>query len=48
MAQFNMGQCYILGQGVATDRAKAIYWYKKAAEQGYDNAQYMLSVLGVA
>ncbi|MGN6377079.1 MAG: SPOR domain-containing protein [Sphingomonas sp.] len=38
-AQFNMGQAYKLGHGVPQDRAKALDWYRKAAEQGHFQAQ---------
>ena len=30
------------GRGVETDSAKAAEWYRKAAEQGLDSAQYHL------
>ena len=32
-AQFNMGVLYDEGKGVAEDNAKAIDWYRKAADQ---------------
>ncbi len=33
-AQYNLGLMYENGNGVAKDEAKAIKWYRKAAEQG--------------
>ena len=37
-AQSNLGFCYITGQGVPQNTVQAIYWWKKAAEQGHQNA----------
>ena len=31
---------YDNGEGTETDKAKALYWYEKAAEQGDAEAQY--------
>ena len=39
-AQYNFGCCYYYGEGVTKDYSKAVYWYQKAAEQGYAVAQY--------
>jgi len=36
---------YLLGQGVPQDTAKALAWYRKAAEQGHANAQYDLGLM---
>ena len=33
-AQFNLGVCFLTGQGVEQDLARAVHWYTKAAEQG--------------
>ena len=42
-AQFKLGALYSSGEsGVVQDHEQAIYWYKKAAEQGHDSAQYNL------
>ena len=41
-AQFEMGQIYRRGEGVAKDRTKAAEWYQKAAAQGHVLAQSML------
>jgi TPR repeat protein len=34
MAQFNLGNMYNYGKGVIQDYNQAVYWYRKAAEQG--------------
>ena len=34
-AQCKLGDCYANGQGVEEDEAKAVQWYRKAADQGY-------------
>ena len=41
-AQFNLGYCYLTGQGVSQDYTKAVMLYRKAAEQGLAHAQYSL------
>ncbi|PTD25176.1 SPOR domain-containing protein [Sphingomonas fennica] len=38
-AQFNLGQAYRLGRGVAADPKAARDWYRRAAEQGHPQAQ---------
>ena len=38
---------YLVGKGTQADRAKAIYWFKKAAEQGDAEAKQALSDLHV-
>uniref|UniRef100_UPI00402559CD protein kinase domain-containing protein n=1 Tax=Alloprevotella sp. TaxID=1872471 RepID=UPI00402559CD len=43
-AQWRLGECYELGQGVAQDYGKAVEWYRKAAEQGDSNGQWRLGV----
>lgn len=43
-AQWKLGLCYDLGEGVAKNKEEAIRWYRKAADQGYANAQYNLGV----
>ncbi|MBV1931469.1 MAG: sel1 repeat family protein [Porticoccaceae bacterium] len=45
VAQYNMGVMHEVGQGVAKDAEKAVEWYRKSAEQGYENAQYNLGVM---
>ena len=43
-AQFSLGRMYYIGQGVLRDNAKADGWYRKAAVQGFDYAQFNLGV----
>ena len=43
-AQFNLGLCYYIGEGVDKDLEKAVYWYSKAAEQGRASAQFNLGI----
>jgi len=44
VAQYNLGVCYYHGYGVTQDYKQAVYWYTKAANQGYAMAQYNLGV----
>ena len=44
-AQCGLGLLYDNGIGVPQDYAKAVYWYRKAAEQGFALAQYNLGRL---
>jgi tetratricopeptide (TPR) repeat protein len=44
-AQFNMGQAYKLGRGVAANAATAQSWYQKAARQGHEQAQVNVGLL---
>jgi len=39
VAQTNLGDCYYNGKGVEQDASKALEWYKKAAEQGNEDAK---------
>jgi uncharacterized protein len=41
-AQFWTGVHYWNGDGTSTDRAQAIYWFEKSAEQGEQDAQSQL------
>ncbi len=43
-AQYNIGECYDFGQGIAENKAEAVKWYKKAAERGYAKAQRALGI----
>ena len=43
-AQFNLGQTYFKGWGIKPDTIQAIYWWKKAAEQGDPDAQNNMGV----
>lgn len=44
-AQFNLGQAYKLGRGVAPDLRIAQSWYQKAAQQGHEQAQANLGLI---
>jgi cell division septation protein DedD len=44
-AQFNLGQAYRLGRGVATNLAAAQTWFERAAKQGHLDAQTTLGLL---
>lgn len=37
-AQFNLGQAYKLGRGVAVDLPVALEWFRKASDQGHEKA----------
>lgn len=39
-----LGDCYYEGQGVEQDYSQAVYWYRKAAEQGVAEAQCNVGV----
>ncbi len=43
-AQYNLGLMYDTGYGVPQDYEEALKWYKKAAEQGDENAREARSV----
>ena len=43
-AQFNLGSCFELGEGVNQDKQQAAYWYRQAANQGDTDAQYTLGL----
>ena len=45
MAANRLGRIYLEGLGVAPDHAKAIEWYRQAAETGYVPAQLNLGAL---
>ena len=36
--QYSLGMCYKYGYGVKVDINKALYWFKKAADQGHKQA----------
>ena len=38
-AQFTLGWCYYMGEGVEVNLYEAVKWYRKAAEQGHAEAQ---------
>src|SRR5271157_4999690 len=43
-AQVKLGGLYYVGHGVQQDYAQAAAWYRKAADQGLAEAQFMLGV----
>ncbi|RJX32879.1 MAG: hypothetical protein C4525_09730, partial [Desulfarculus sp.] len=43
--QFNLGILYYHGRGVPRDYKQALYWFRKAAEQGHADAQFNLGIL---
>ena len=45
VAQFELGNRYLYGDGVIADNFEAARWFQKAAEQGNNNAQYNLGVM---
>src|SRR5260370_16475663 len=42
LAENELGSMYASGEGVPKDDKKALEWFKKAAEQGYADAEYNL------
>ena len=44
-AQFDLGVIYRQGDGTPKDAAKAVVWFKKAAEQGYAAAAFDLGTM---
>lgn len=44
-SQYNLGLCYAIGEGVAKDYKQAVYWYRKAADQGNETAKWALRIL---
>ncbi len=45
LALYKLGLLYDNGSGVPQDYAKAVKWYRKAAEQGYAKAQFMIGFM---
>jgi hypothetical protein len=43
-SQYNLGEMYYAGQGVAQDYSEAVKWYQRAAEQGIPAAQLNVGV----
>jgi TPR repeat protein len=41
-AQFNLGNCFFIGDGVTVDKREAVKWFKRAAEAGDAFSQYNL------
>ena len=44
-AQYELANCYLKGNGVKKDPAKAFTWYKQAAAQGHERAKMALDML---
>ncbi len=44
-AQFQVGQCYIFGNGVEQDYVKAKQWLQNAAGKGHAKAQFFIGLL---
>lgn len=44
-AQYDVGEMYEKGSGVATDIKKAFAWYEKSAEQGHIKAQFKVAYM---
>jgi len=42
LAQYRLGSLYYQGRGVPEDEKQAIFWWKKAAAQGYTEAMFQL------
>ena len=42
-AQYDLGYKYDTGSVLVQDYAQAMFWYRKAADQGYARAQYNLA-----
>ena len=43
-AQYNLGVCYMDGNGIAKDMTEAVKWFRKASEQGLAKAQLNLGI----
>ncbi len=43
-AQYNLANCFQLGEGIAENKRKAFFWYREAANQGDADSQYMLGL----
>ncbi len=43
-ARYFLGQCYLDGTGVPPDKAEAVKWFRKAAEQRVEHAMESLAV----
>ncbi|RIA87248.1 hypothetical protein C1645_777710, partial [Glomus cerebriforme] len=40
--QYNLGNCYMNGEGIETDKRRAFKLYQMSASQGYKDAQFQL------
>ena len=43
-AQYELGNCYLFGHGVAMDYSEGLKWLRFAAEKNYPDAQYLVGV----
>ena len=46
LALYTLGACYEDGSGVEPDIEQACYWYRRAAENGFEAARDTLKELG--
>lgn len=44
IAQYNLGICYVKGDGVPQDLAEAAKWFRNVADQGFAQGQYRLGL----
>lgn len=44
-AEYEIGEEYLAGKGVQQDDSKAVLWFRKAAEQGYADAEFQLGAM---
>jgi TPR repeat protein len=44
-AHFNIGVCYMYGTGVVQDNAEALRWLRLAADEGYADAETVVTQL---
>lgn len=42
LGQIGLGYCYAKGEGVERDPAKAFFWWRKVADDGHANSQYLV------
>ena len=47
-AQYNLGVCYANGYGLQKDLTQAMFWFRKAADQGHAKAREALKILKVS
>src|SRR5205807_6868103 len=43
--EWNLGYCYDLGVGVKANRAKALYWYRRACRHGESGAAHNIGTV---
>jgi TPR repeat protein len=46
-AQFELGYMYFSGKGAESSLEKATYWWKKALENGYKDAEVIMNLLKI-